>query len=89
MTHRDGFRSPRLETMSDHQEKMRRSQKVTIGMVEDMVQGLFMAVKEVTDECLKRTDALAAHTGYVPPKDPKEAQVDAIMEAQKAGIDTE
>lgn len=85
----NGFRTPKLETLSDHQEKVRRQQKVTIGMVEDMVQGLFMAVKEVTDECLRRTDALATHTGYVPPVDPKAAQVDAIMEAQKAGLDAE
>ena len=85
----NGFRTPRLETLSDHQEKVRRSQKVTIGMVEDMIGGLMLAVKEVTDECLKRTDALAKHTHYVPPVDPKEAQVDAIMEAQRGGLDSE
>ena len=84
----NGFRTPKLETLSDHQEKVRRAQKVTIGMVEDMATGLLLSVKEVTDELLRRTDALMAHTGYVPPVDPKQAQVDAVMDAQKQGLDT-
>lgn len=85
----DGFRSPKIETLSDYAEKQRRARKVTIGMVEDMVQGLMLAIKEVTDECLRRTDALAEHVGYVPPVDPRAAQVDAIMDAQQKGLDVE
>lgn len=85
----DGFRTPKIETIGDYAEKQRRSRKVTVGEVEDMITGAFLAMKEFTAELLARTDALAAHTGYVPPKDEKAAQVDAVMEAQRAGLDAE
>ena len=77
-----------IETLSDYQEKQRRARKVTIGEIEDMATGLLLSVKEVTDELLRRTDALMAHTGYVPPADPKQVQIDAVMDAQKQGLDT-
>lgn len=79
-----------IETLSDYEEKQRRMRRVTVGEVEDMIAGMVLAVQEFTKEMLARTDALAAHTGYVPPKDETAAQVEAIMDAhqaQQAGVD--
>ena len=77
-----------IETLSDFQENRRRARKVTIGEIEDMATGLLLSVKDATDEWFRRTEALMAHTGYVPPADPKQAQIDAVMDAQKQGLDT-
>lgn len=76
-----------IETLSDYQEKQRRARKVTVGEVEDMITGAFIAMQELSKEMLLRTQALADHVGYVPPKDEQTARVDAVMDAQHAGLD--
>lgn len=87
---RNGFRTaPKIETVSDYADKVRRSRKVTVGEVEDMINGAFLAMREFTTEMLARTDALAKHTGYEPPKNEQEARIEAVMDAQKQGIDAE